>query len=74
MEIKPKRYRVSSPSDGNQSTPSHSASTDLKSETKHEKEKEYPLSKSDKAEDQIKVENPVKSLLGLAYASSDDED
>lgn len=75
VEIKPKRQRVSSPSDENQSTLSRSGSTDPKLETKHEKEKEnHPLSKSDKAEGQTQVENPVKSLLGLAYASSDDED
>ncbi|PON53602.1 ankyrin repeat protein [Trema orientale] len=75
VEIKPKRHRVSSPSDGNQSTPSDSAAlTNLKSETKHEKEKEHSLSKLDKTEGKSQVENPVKSLLGLAYASSDDEE
>ncbi|EXB23623.1 hypothetical protein L484_006205 [Morus notabilis] len=73
VEIKPKRPRVSSLSDGNRSASSHSASTDLKSETKN-KENEQPLAKSDNTEGQIKVENPVKSVLGLAYASSDDED
>lgn len=73
VEIKPKRPRVSSLLDGNRSASSHSASTDLKSETKN-KENEQPSAKSDNTEGQIKVENPVKSLLGLAYASSDDED
>lgn len=73
VEIKPKRLRVSSPSSGNQSTSSHSASLDLKSDTKN-KDTEQPLPKSHNAEGQTKVENPVKSLLGLAYASSDDED
>lgn len=73
VEIKPKRKRVSSPSNGNQSTSSHSASLDLKSDTKN-KDTEQPLPKSYNAEGQTKVENPVKSLLGLAYASSDDED
>ncbi|PON57740.1 ankyrin repeat protein [Parasponia andersonii] len=75
VEIKPKRHRVSSRSDGNQSTPSDSAAlTNLKSETKHEKEKGHSLSKLDKAEGKSQVENPVKSLLGLAYASSDDDE
>lgn len=73
VEIKPKRLRVSSPSNGNRSTSSHSASLDLKSDTKN-KDTEQPLPKSYNAEVQTKVENPVKSLLGLAYASSDDED
>ena len=73
VEIKPKRLRVSSPSNGNRSTSSHSASLGLKSDTKN-KDTEQPLPKSYNIEGQAKVETPVKSLLGLAYASSDDED
>ena len=84
MEIKPKRKRTSSPSDGNQSTPASndSALKSLKSESHQEKEqpetdqeeKEWPLSRLNKAEGDTNTENPVKSLLGLAYASSEDDD
>ncbi|KAJ0048809.1 hypothetical protein Pint_16600 [Pistacia integerrima] len=76
VEVKPKRPRVSSPSVGNQSSlvSSNSASKNLKSEVdqKHGGERTSPM--SNKPETQTEVENPVKSLLGLAYASSDDED
>nr|XP_023876943.1 uncharacterized protein LOC111989389 isoform X1 [Quercus suber] len=84
VEIKPKRKRTSSPSDGNQSTPASndSALTSLKSESHQEKEqpetdreeKEWPLSRLNKAEGDTNTENPVKSLLGLAYASSEDDE
>uniref|UniRef100_A0A7N2MS83 Uncharacterized protein n=1 Tax=Quercus lobata TaxID=97700 RepID=A0A7N2MS83_QUELO len=84
VEIKPKRKRTSSPSDGNQSTPASndSALKSLKSESHQEKEqpetdqeeKEWPLSRLNKAEGDTNTENPVKSLLGLAYASSEDDD
>uniref|UniRef100_A0A7N2RC13 Uncharacterized protein n=1 Tax=Quercus lobata TaxID=97700 RepID=A0A7N2RC13_QUELO len=84
VEIKPKRKRTSSPSDGNRSTPAtnDSASKSLKSESHQEKEqpetereeKEWPLSRLNKAEGDISTENPVKSLLGVAYASSEDDE
>ena len=84
MEIKPKRKRTSSPSDGNQSTPASndSALKSLKSESHQEKEqpetdreeKEWPLSRLNTAEGDTNTENPVKSLLGLAYASSEDDE
>ncbi|KAK4551602.1 hypothetical protein RGQ29_032329 [Quercus rubra] len=84
VEIKPKRKRTSSPSDGNQSTPASndSALKTLKSESHQEKEqpetdreeKEWPLSRLNKAEGDTNTENPVKSLLGLAYASSEDDE
>ncbi|KAK9278967.1 hypothetical protein L1049_028549 [Liquidambar formosana] len=76
VEVKPKRLRVSSPTDGNQSSPISDvgASTNLTSEVDQEKEKECPLSRSNKAEEETKVVNPVKSLLGLAYENSDEED
>ncbi|KAK9996833.1 hypothetical protein SO802_021519 [Lithocarpus litseifolius] len=84
VEIKPKRKRTSSPSDGNQSTPASndSALKSLKSESHQEKEqpetdwedKEWPLSRLNKAEGDTNMENPVKSLLGLAYASSEDDE
>ncbi|KAK0586800.1 hypothetical protein LWI29_012506 [Acer saccharum] len=63
VEVKPKKPRVSSPYDG--STVSRPSS---------KKEQEQNSLKSNKAAGQNEVENPVKSLLGLAYASSDDED
>ncbi|GMY12739.1 ankyrin repeat protein [Fagus crenata] len=83
VEIKPKRQRTSSPSYGNQSTPASkdSALKNLESESHQEKEqpeadwedKEWP-SRLNKAEGDTNMENPVKSLLGLAYASSDDDE
>lgn len=76
VEVKPKRHRVSSPSNSNQTAPnsSDSALKNHKSEVDQLKAGESPLSRSKKAEDATKAENPVKSLLGLAYESSDDED
>jgi hypothetical protein len=83
VEIKPKRQRTSSPSYGNQSIPASkdSALKNLESESHQEKEqpeadredKEWP-SRLNKAEGDTNMENPVKSLLGLAYASSDDDE
>lgn len=72
MEIKPKRQKVSSPSDGNESA--SGASTNLNSKTEQGKEKDHPVVKSNKENGETNVENPAKSLLGLAYASSDDEE
>ncbi|XP_065622537.1 uncharacterized protein LOC112038806 [Quercus suber] len=84
VEINPKRKRTSSPADGNQSTPASndSALKSLKSESHQEKEqpetdreeKEWPLSRLNKAEGDTNTENPLKSLLGLAYASSEDDE
>ncbi|KAA0036066.1 Ankyrin repeat domain-containing protein 50 isoform 1 [Cucumis melo var. makuwa] len=64
VEVKPKRPRVSNLSD--LSNPKHDNNND--------KVKENPLVKTNKTEGETEAENPVKSLLGLAYASSDDED
>lgn len=66
VEVKPKRPRVSSQAD--LSNPKH----DIDNEKV--KDKKSPLSKTNKTESETQVENPAKSLLGLAYASSDDED
>nr|XP_048329418.1 uncharacterized protein LOC107419630 isoform X1 [Ziziphus jujuba var. spinosa] len=77
VEVKPKRPRVTSPSDGNRSASVSNASTNstnLNSKTEQEKGKYTPDVKPNKENGETKVENPVKSLLGLAYASSDDED
>ena len=70
VAVKPKRHRVSSPSNGDQTSPNSSDSglKKLKSEAD-------PLKAGEnEAEDVTKAENHVKSLLGLAYESSDDED
>lgn len=64
VEVKPKRPRVSNQAD--LSNPKHDIDND--------KVKENPLLKTNKTEGETEAENPVKSLLGLAYASSDDED
>ncbi|XP_022137529.1 uncharacterized protein LOC111008953 isoform X2 [Momordica charantia] len=64
VEVKPKRPRVSG----------QGALSNSKVDVDHENGKETPLSKTNKSEGEKEAENPVKSLLGLAYASSDDED
>ncbi|XP_038895509.1 uncharacterized protein LOC120083727 [Benincasa hispida] len=64
VEVKPKRPRVSNQAD--LSNPKH--------DIDDEKVKESPSVKTNKTEGETEAENPVKSLLGLAYASSDDED
>ncbi|KAK9199888.1 hypothetical protein WN944_015081 [Citrus x changshan-huyou] len=76
LEVKPKKPRVSTPSDGNQpkAISSNSAANNIKPEVDQAKKKGQTTSKSDKPGGQNEVEKPVKSLLGLAYASSDDED
>ena len=97
MEIKPKRPKLSSPSDGNQLT---LISTDITvinctSENDQLKEKlqsllgskkveeqplpgstkvDQPLPVSREAESKTKMDSSGTGLLGLAYASSDDEE
>lgn len=72
VEVKPKRQRVSGPSDGTRTTliSSESAPPVHKSET-NLKEKESPA--RGKIESKIEEDNPVKSLLA-AYESTDDEE
>ncbi|CAK9164347.1 unnamed protein product [Ilex paraguariensis] len=66
VEVKPKRQKVTSASDGNE--------VHLISRSEAiEDEKEYPPTRPNKAEDEAKVNNPVKSLLA-AYESSDSEE
>ncbi|XP_028756554.1 uncharacterized protein LOC114715821 isoform X2 [Neltuma alba] len=88
VEIKPKRPKLSSPSDGNQSTPVPSNANITKRESESERLKEkgqQSLSEANKkqpssgesqeAEGKIKMDNPAGGLLGLAYdTSSDDEE
>ncbi|KAF2284613.1 hypothetical protein GH714_027848 [Hevea brasiliensis] len=83
VEVKPKRPKVSNHSYGNHSTRTSCDHSSAKSAKSDQEEKECFLLKSGKT-DEIKEENAVKndtgqentvkSLLGLAYASSDDED
>lgn len=78
VEIKPKRQKVASPSNGNQSSLSEknvgASSTNLKPETDQEKDKVHFSSPSINTDGEFKVETTAQSLLGLAYASSEDED
>ncbi|KAI4347390.1 hypothetical protein L6164_008206 [Bauhinia variegata] len=87
FEIKPKRQRLSSPSDGNQPTAVSSdvPSSNRQSESDQLKEKGQPLSGSKIAEEQpssmsqeadskTKIDNSAGGILGLAYASSDEEE
>ncbi|KAJ6935831.1 hypothetical protein NC652_010763 [Populus alba x Populus x berolinensis] len=79
VEVKPKRPKVSNSSDGNYATPiSSDRASDNKIKVDQEK-KEHILPGPSKPEGETNVkneaeENPVKSLLGLAYASSDEEE
>ncbi|XP_073264544.1 uncharacterized protein [Populus alba] len=79
VEVKPKRPKVSNSSDGNYATPiSSDRASDNKIKVDQEK-KEHILPAPSKPEGETNVkneaeENPVKSLLGLAYASSDEEE
>ncbi|KAL6183952.1 hypothetical protein ACLB2K_045362 [Fragaria x ananassa] len=78
VEIKPKKQKVASPSNGNQlSLPQKNVgatSTNLKPESDLVKDKAHLSSPSIKTDGESKVETTSQSLLGLAYASSDDED
>ncbi|KAL6180747.1 hypothetical protein ACLB2K_047406 [Fragaria x ananassa] len=78
VEIKPKKQKVASPSNGNQlSLPQKNVgatSTYLKPESDLDKDKAHLSSPSIKTDGESKVETTSQSLLGLAYASSDDED
>ncbi|XP_042507127.1 uncharacterized protein LOC122083398 isoform X2 [Macadamia integrifolia] len=77
VEIKPKRQRVSSESSlnsGTQSAPVSTASTSVSGKKESIPDKELPLSRLGKGEVDSKPENPIKSLLGLAYGTSDDEE
>ncbi|KAJ7975492.1 Ankyrin repeat protein [Quillaja saponaria] len=86
VEIKPKRQRVSNSSDGKQPTLVSSDDSQMNQKTENDqlKEQEQSLSGSNKLEEQSllllhkagesTVENSSKSLLGLAYVTSDEED
>lgn len=76
VEVKPKRPRISSLSDGIQSNldSSESALTNLMHKTDKQQERDCSPSRPSKVQEERKVENPVKSLLGLAYENSDEEE
>ncbi|KAF8014648.1 hypothetical protein BT93_H0453 [Corymbia citriodora subsp. variegata] len=70
VEIKPKRQKASSPPNTNWETTI--SNNHVTSESKVDQVKKQPM--PTKAEDKTEPENPVKSLLGIAYESSDDEE
>ncbi|KAK4751035.1 hypothetical protein SAY87_004517 [Trapa incisa] len=77
VEVKPKKQKVSTQPDTN--LPKHAVTSGGCVSpggpiSKNDSRKEQASSRPKQAEEAAKVENPVKSLLGLAYASSDDED
>ncbi|KAK9104440.1 hypothetical protein Scep_021284 [Stephania cephalantha] len=82
VEIRPKRHRVSSPSEGNQATTVSSSQASVIStsqaskhqESKTSVKKEQPQPRLNGVEIDDKQENNAKSLLGLAYESSDDDE
>ncbi|XP_065847992.1 uncharacterized protein [Euphorbia lathyris] len=71
VEVKPKRARVSNPSDASHSTPT--SSNDALPNSKAEVGKAGENAGNINQIESEKV-NTVKSLLGLAYASSDDDE
>ncbi|RZC75148.1 hypothetical protein C5167_050625 [Papaver somniferum] len=75
VEIRPKRHRVSSPSSANQPAAVSSGQPSTNERIEHKIEKELPpLKPNNEEKAEPKPENPVRSLLGLAYESSDDEE
>lgn len=82
LEIKPKRPKLSSPPEANKPSPSETnkpstasaetASTIQNAEKAKQEEKFTQLSSKDEAKD--KADDDARSLLGLAYESSDSED
>uniref|UniRef100_A0A7C8Z572 Uncharacterized protein n=3 Tax=Opuntia streptacantha TaxID=393608 RepID=A0A7C8Z572_OPUST len=82
LEIKPKRPKLSSMPEANKSSPSETdkpstasaetASTIQNAEEAQQEEKRTQVSSADEAK--TKAENDARSLLGLAYESSDSED
>ncbi|KAK4375810.1 hypothetical protein RND71_006487 [Anisodus tanguticus] len=73
LEVKPKKQKVSSSSDGSNFVASTQAAPSSNSDSNQEKQKEvYPARPNDTG-NETKVDNPIKSLVA-AYESSDDED
>lgn len=78
VEVKLKRQKVSDQPNANRPQPALPSSGHVSSDPKFEddsrKEQASSTPKQVEGEAEAKVDNPVKSLLGLSYASSDDED
>ncbi|XP_077231337.1 uncharacterized protein LOC143864310 [Tasmannia lanceolata] len=75
VEIKPKRPIVSSPSDGNKSNPILPGPTPMNEKTEQTSAKSLSSSKLSNAKEmKTKPENAVRSLLCIAYESSDEDD
>ncbi|XP_077247191.1 ankyrin repeat protein [Tasmannia lanceolata] len=75
VEIRPKRHRVSSPSGGNTSSPILPAPTPMNGKSEHTSVKVLSSAMPSNAEEmETKPENVVRSLLGLTYGSSDEDD
>ncbi|KAJ8433301.1 hypothetical protein Cgig2_012869 [Carnegiea gigantea] len=71
LEIKPKRLKLSSRPEANKPSPSE---TNKRSTAGAETASEEKLQLSSKDEAKHKADNDARSLLGLAYESSDSED
>ncbi|KAJ8563305.1 hypothetical protein K7X08_031757 [Anisodus acutangulus] len=73
LEVKPKKQKVSSRSDGSNSVASTQAAPSSNSDSNQEKQKEVLPARPNDTGNETKVDNPIKSLVA-AYESSDDED
>ncbi|XP_038993662.1 uncharacterized protein LOC120117444 [Hibiscus syriacus] len=73
VEVKLKRAKLSSPSNSEPEA-NQSNLRSQEQEFNQEKNEQHHVSESNTAGKQDKVENPAKSLLGLVYASSDDDE
>ncbi|KAK4370778.1 hypothetical protein RND71_010253 [Anisodus tanguticus] len=73
LEVKPKKQKVSSRSDGSNSIASTQAAPSSNSDSNQEKQKEVLPARPNDTRNETKVDNPIKSLVA-AYESSDDED
>ncbi|KAE8663312.1 Ankyrin repeat domain-containing protein 50 isoform 3 [Hibiscus syriacus] len=73
VEVKPKRAKFSSPSNSEPEA-NRSNLRSQEQEFNHEKNEQHRVPESNTEGKQDKLENPSKSLLGLAYASSDDDE
>lgn len=73
LEVKPKKQKVSTGSDGSTSISSTQATPGNNSHSNQEKQKEVSPARPNDLGNETKVDNPIKSLVA-AYESSDDED
>ncbi|KAK8972134.1 hypothetical protein V6N11_000600 [Hibiscus sabdariffa] len=73
VEVKPKRTKFSSPSDS-EAEGNRSNLQSQGQELKDEKNEHHVSTTDTSSGKQNKMENPAKSILGLTYASSDDDD